>query len=854
MTASLSLVSVVIPAFNCADYVAEAIESVLAQTYQKIEIVVVDDGSTDRTSDVLKKYDSKIRLITQINKGVAAARNAGAEEASGELIVFLDADDVLFPEMVAKQGALFWRSPELGMAIAGWEIVTQLGEPISQVKLWQYRPTLDLETAVLYKPARPSATMLRRSWVTRVNGFDCNLSSAEDLDFLLRVMAAGCEAVWLPEVLASYRQHEGSLMTKGEDLLTNTHEVMTRFFQMAGLPSDICQLKQQERYQSLNWLGAKMYFAGRLSVMYDCLQQSLAFANRGKSHVPLDWFRAFGGYASEYGYELDAYELTQSDEWQRSVALALSLQEAPQENFQKSGEREKDIENAATGSEGKRPEGKQPEGKHVLLYSDDPGAGGILQCNHAIICRLAEAGYNASHAHFQQETPLAEQESVLGIKSIELGYHADSDMTRSLKDLEGAKRLFAAHQPDLVVFSDGWPFSNVAAKQAAYELNISYIVVLGFIEPSCVKYNYRDEVSYRELAALQYTRAQAVIAVSQANLMLLRELFDLPESVGRVIYNGRPAEYFEPKTVEARRRLRKEVSIPEDAVVCFTAGRFEAVKGYQYQVEAMRQLRESSVWEKLYFVWAGPGEGYLSRSNERELKRAVEGLGAGSKVKFLGQRWDVADWLDASDIFVLPSEAEGMPLSVMEAMAKGLPVVATAVSGIPEELGDTGVLLPDPNEKAEATVNELVSTIKAWADSEDERCEAGQRCRQRAIALFQQAAMLRNYEEAVNVAITKEKIGDLGRFTPEEARNIEVQFRFGCWLWASWDYYRAGNFESMDGALEKAFTLKPRYMKWPLLEWGKWFARFCAEQQETFEPERLMRSGVWQRLMVEIGQ
>ena len=356
------------------------------------------------------------------------------------------------------------------------------------------------------------------------------------------------------------------------------------------------------------------------------------------------------------------------------------------------------------------------------------------------------------------------------------------------------------------------------------------------------------------MAALQYTRAQAVIAVSQANLMLLRELFDLPESVGRVIYNGRPAEYFEPKTVEARRRLRKEVSIPEDAVVCFTAGRFEAVKGYQYQVEAMRQLRESSVWEKLYFVWAGPGEGYLSRSNERELKRAVEGLGAGSKVKFLGQRWDVADWLDASDIFVLPSEAEGMPLSVMEAMAKGLPVVATAVSGIPEELGDTGVLLPDPNEKAEATVNELVSTIKAWADSEDERCEAGQRCRQRAIALFQQAAMLRNYEEAVNVAITKEKIGDLGRFTPEEARNIEVQFRYGCWLWASWDYYRAGNFESMDGALEKAFTLKPRYMKWPLLEWGKWFARFCAEQQETFEPERLMRSGVWQRLMVEIGQ
>ncbi|MEA5420524.1 CmcI family methyltransferase [Spirulina sp. CCNP1310] len=102
----------------------------------------------------------------------------------------------------------------------------------------------------------------------------------------------------------------------------------------------------------------------------------------------------------------------------------------------------------------------------------------------------------------------------------------------------------------------------------------------------------------------------------------------------------------------------------------------------------------------------------------------------------------VADWLNAADIFVFPSQLEGMPIGVMEAMAKGLPVVATAVSGIPEQLGDTGKLLADPKQNPAQTVTDLVQTLIAWAENLTLRAEIGQACQARAAAHFTEARML----------------------------------------------------------------------------------------------------------------
>ncbi|MFS8117396.1 MAG: glycosyltransferase family 2 protein, partial [Microcoleus sp.] len=116
-------VSVIIPAYNGDRYIVQAVESVFAQTYTNWEIIVVDDGSTDETHQVLQPYLDKIRYIYQENRGVAAARNRGIQEAKGEFIAFLDQDDFFLPDKLAAQIALFRQQPSLGIVNSGWRLV-----------------------------------------------------------------------------------------------------------------------------------------------------------------------------------------------------------------------------------------------------------------------------------------------------------------------------------------------------------------------------------------------------------------------------------------------------------------------------------------------------------------------------------------------------------------------------------------------------------------------------------------------------------------------------------------------------------------------------------------------------------
>ena len=168
------------------------------------------------------------------------------------------------------------------------------------------------------------------------------------------------------------------------------------------------------------------------------------------------------------------------------------------------------------------------------------------------------------------------------------------------------------------------------------------------------------------------------------------------------------------------------------------------VKGYQYQIEAMKALRGSDIWSQLYFVWAGAG-GFESRIRAMALEASVD-----EHVKFLGERADIAELLNVADIFILPSYFEGMPLSVMEAMAKGLPVMATAVSGVPEELGTTGKLLPNPESDSNDTVKEIIATIRLWTTEAQLRREIGRQCKQRAESEFRIERMVTEYLRIVD--------------------------------------------------------------------------------------------------------
>jgi glycosyltransferase involved in cell wall biosynthesis len=369
---------------------------------------------------------------------------------------------------------------------------------------------------------------------------------------------------------------------------------------------------------------------------------------------------------------------------------------------------------------------------HVLLYTDDPEHGGVAHYNHSLLLALARAGHRVTCMQTQSEGELVAAQRAAGVRHHWIDYDTSSEFARTLTDGKAALKILAADRPDLVILSDCCPLSNLAAREAARQLGIPYVVVIGFVGA------YLAETFAGQLPVLaaQYAAARAVVAVSQENLDLLHTRFGLAKDHGQVIHYGRPEEFFKPRDEAVRARLRASLGVPAEAVVCFTAARLTGVKRHDLQLEAITQLMAGRTGSDLHFVWAGDGDQRVF------LEKEIQHRGLARCVHLLGQRTDVRDWYDAADIFVLPSQLEGMPLAIMEAMAKGLPVVATAVSGIPEELGDTGKLLPDPAADPRGVVRGLTGTISNWAANPAVRDTVGRRGRERAERMFREATMI----------------------------------------------------------------------------------------------------------------
>ncbi|QNH57127.1 glycosyltransferase [Limnospira indica] len=386
---------------------------------------------------------------------------------------------------------------------------------------------------------------------------------------------------------------------------------------------------------------------------------------------------------------------------------------------------------------------KSPRKFHILVYTDEPRVYGVGQYNHSILTQLIQSGYHVSCVQSRESHYLLDQQKQLGIQHFWLDYDSVKDFQKTLTDQTTAETIFTKANPDLILFSDCCPLSNLAAKQVAMRLKIPFVITENFVAP----YLAQRFQSYLGQLADIYQHSQEIIAVSQENLQQLWELFQLPKPRGRVIYYGRPRQYFSLVNPTTRDRIRQQLGIPPNAIVCFTSARLESIKGYQYQLQAIQQLKNTPIWCQLYFLWTGEG------SWEHKLQTEIKKLGVTDQVKLLGCRHDIPDLLDASDIFILPSELEGMPLSVMEAMAKGLPIIASAVSGIPEELGNTGKLLSDPKINASATITELVETLEQWVANPHLRYNIGQACKQRAEQMFTEQQMLTKTIEVIKTAL-----------------------------------------------------------------------------------------------------
>ncbi|MBW1787940.1 MAG: glycosyltransferase [Deltaproteobacteria bacterium] len=322
-------VSVIIPTFNCARYIGEAVESVLGQTYASCEVIVVDDGSTDETRLVLAPYLDRICYMYQENRGQSVARNHGLRLASAEHIVFLDADDTLLPEALVKQLSYLEARPLLNLVQCGTRLVDQRGETLGEVEPWKLSPTLDLETCVLDKPVQLGSMMLRREWVERIGGFDPDLRWAEDVDLLLRLALAGCKMGWLRQPTVCYRQHDASITQDAVQEAKYLEIVMDKFRARPEVPKRIRLLEHGCRFSMIVWSASRMYCTGQTDHIVEWLRRSLRYSRHTLELTIIKWFELFAEQQAVMGNPAEV------DDWMPYFRAAADSDRVPWDQLQK---------------------------------------------------------------------------------------------------------------------------------------------------------------------------------------------------------------------------------------------------------------------------------------------------------------------------------------------------------------------------------------------------------------------------------------------------------------------------------------------------------------------------------------
>jgi glycosyltransferase involved in cell wall biosynthesis len=315
--ATATLVSVIIPVYNGDRYIAQAVESVLSQTFNGYELIVVDDGSTDSTQAILQQYGDCLRYCYQPNQGVAVARNHGIKLAQGNLVAFLDADDFFLPHKLAAQSAVFAAQPSLGMLHSGWQRVDAAGDRLSVVEPWHKIPELTLEAWLRWKPVLPSAMMFRRTWLEQVGGFDSRFPPAEDTELVLRLALRGCQATWLRQVTVCYRQHDQSAMQQGLPQARSLAAAIDHFFAQRDLPAGIRAMERQVRYNTLVWIAWYLDYTHHPTEMVAYLKRAWNCTLYSPAETVVHWAESFTAFSQEMGVEFDADALGRSSDWQQ---------------------------------------------------------------------------------------------------------------------------------------------------------------------------------------------------------------------------------------------------------------------------------------------------------------------------------------------------------------------------------------------------------------------------------------------------------------------------------------------------------------------------------------------------------
>ncbi|MGL4880200.1 MAG: glycosyltransferase family 2 protein [Waterburya sp.] len=272
-------VTVVIPAYNAIRYLAETMDTVLSQTYQDFEVLIVNDGSTDETPNwvnQLSEKEPKVRMISQVNKGLAAARNTGIKESEGEYIAILDADDLWEPTKLQKQVDCLDKNPKAGLCYTWTALADNEGKDTGRVvashaegNVWQQLTEINFVCC-------GSTPMIRRSCFETVGFFAEDLRFSEDWDMWLRI-AMKYPFVVVKEPLIRYRQHPNNMSKDCQSMLEGSRILIERNF--ANAPIELLHYRNRS-------YGCIYLYLGWRAIENQDYQQAQEFRDQAIAHRP----------------------------------------------------------------------------------------------------------------------------------------------------------------------------------------------------------------------------------------------------------------------------------------------------------------------------------------------------------------------------------------------------------------------------------------------------------------------------------------------------------------------------------------------------------------------------------------
>jgi len=707
-------VSVIIPTYNRAGVIREALESVLDQTFKDIEIIVIDDGSKDNTREILEGYKDRVRYLYQGNQGISAARNRAIREAKGELIAFLDSDDFWLPFKLEEQVQIFNQNPRVGLVHFKMPVVDEAGQ--------YYGTKPDHDSGLTFNDLidkggdyPTSSVMVRKECIDQVGSFDESLPMMEDYELWLRIAQFYDIHEIKGKVLGIYRKHATNI-SKNKILAYQSQ--MQLWEKILGyytqLPKESVKILRRRIQKDQYLLSKTQYDAGHYTDAFSNLLACLLKNPLAGTHFL---------YPSD-GFLKKTVKLTKP-----YLFFVLCL-------FKRffSSNRVTGVTKAGQANSHK---------KRILFYESSSGIGGSGNMLRMIVKNLNKDLFEP-FVVISHQGPQNEKIKRLGIPV----FFVPMNKWEKRKHVSKLASSYPVYLMDLLV-----KMAPAAIRMAGiirkYKISLIHIntdMTSGMAGILAAKLAGVPCVCHARSTKKKTLRRERVFAQWVDHFVLInKDMFEfyktfVSEDKLSLVADGIEMDEFKRET--GKSDIRREFGLADQSPLVGLVGRLVEGKGHDDFVKSAKIVLEKTPETRFLIVGDDPQEGQPILN---QLKNYIREYNMEQSIIFTGWRNDVASITAQLDIMVQASSTfpEGFGLTCIEAMTAGKPVIATRIPGPKDVVLDrkTGLLIDPghPQQMAEAIIDLLEHPEKAK--------EMGKYGRERVAEYFDFRKNVRHLEE-----------------------------------------------------------------------------------------------------------